>query len=49
SPETKKRIEDTLSFLEQTTVWFDQMRRLDRPTMIKLLKLGGKVQGLLGK
>ncbi len=49
SLETKKRIEDTLSFLEQTTAWFDQMRRLDRSTMIKLLKLGGKVQGLLGK
>ncbi|VAX10906.1 Transcriptional regulator [hydrothermal vent metagenome] len=46
--ETKKRIEDTLAFLEQSTSWFDQIRRLERPTLLKLLKLGGKVQGLLG-
>lgn len=46
--ETKQRIKETLAFLEQTTGWFDQMRRLERPTLLKLLKLGGKVQGLLG-
>lgn len=45
--ETKRRIKETLAFLEQTTGWFDQMRRLERPTLLKLLKLGGKVQSLL--
>jgi len=45
--ETKRRIDETLEFLEQTTGWFEQMRRLERPTLVKLLKLGGKVQGLL--
>lgn len=49
SAETKKRIEETLAFLEQTTSWFEQMRKLERPALLKLLKLGGKVQGLLGK
>ena len=49
SPETKKRIEDTLTFLEESTDWFEQMRRLERPTLLKLLKLGGKIQGLLGR
>ena len=49
SAETKKRIKDTLNFLEQSTGWFEQIRMLERPTLLKLLKLGGKVQGLLGK
>jgi DNA-binding transcriptional regulator GbsR (MarR family) len=49
APDTKKRIENTLAFLEQTTDWFEQMRQLDRSTLLSLLKLGGKVQGLLGK
>jgi DNA-binding transcriptional regulator GbsR (MarR family) len=47
--QTKNRIKDTLALLEETTGWFEQMRRLERPTLRKLLKLGGKVQGLLGK
>ncbi|MEJ2693133.1 MAG: GbsR/MarR family transcriptional regulator [Candidatus Thiodiazotropha sp.] len=46
--DTKRRIKETLIFLEQTTGWFDQMRRLERPTLLKLLKLGAKVQSLLG-
>ncbi|MGD8908098.1 MAG: MarR family transcriptional regulator [Chromatiales bacterium] len=45
--ETKRRIGETLEFLEQTTGWFDQMRQVDRPMLLKLLKLGSKVQGLL--
>ena len=47
--ETKRRIEETLHFVEQTTGWFDQVRRLERPTLLKLLKLGGRIQGLLGR
>ncbi len=46
---TKRRIEETLQFVEQTTGWFDQVRRLERSTLLKLLKLGGKIQGLLGR
>ncbi len=45
--ETKRRIEETLHFVEQTTGWFEQVRRLERPTLLKLLKLGSKIQGLL--
>ena len=47
SPETKKRIQDTLGFLEETSGWFEQVRRLERSTLRKLLRMGGKVQGLL--
>ena len=45
--QTKQRIRETLAFVEQTTDWFDQMRRLERSTLLKILKLGGKLQGLL--
>jgi DNA-binding transcriptional regulator GbsR (MarR family) len=45
--ETKRRIEETLKFVEQTTGWFEQMRRLERSTLLKLLKLGSKIQNLL--
>jgi DNA-binding transcriptional regulator GbsR (MarR family) len=48
-PEIKARIENTLNFVEQLTDWFEQMKRLDRKTLTKLIKLGAKVQGLLGK
>ncbi len=49
SAETKQRIEQTLNFLEESTAWFEQVRRLERPILLKLLKLGAKVQGLLSK
>ena len=48
-PEIKERIENTLNFVEQLTGWFEQMKRLDRKTLTKLMKMGAKVQGLLGK
>ncbi len=44
----KQRISQTLEFLEQLTGWYEQMRRLDHGTLVKLMKLGAKVQGLLG-
>lgn len=48
-PETQARIQQTLDFLEQSTGWFDQIKKMERNTILKLLKLGSKVQGLLGK
>ena len=45
--ETKQRIEETLKFVEQTTGWFDQVSKLERSTLLKMLKLGSKIQGLL--
>ncbi len=46
---TKARIEQTLAFLEQSTGWFDQVKKMERSTILKLLKLGSKVQRFLGK
>lgn len=47
--ETRARIQQTLAFLEESTAWFDQVKRLERSTLLKLLRLGGKIQGLLGR
>ncbi len=44
---TQQRIEHTLEFLEQLTGWYEQMKRLDHATLVKLMKLGAKIQGLL--
>ncbi len=47
--EIKARIEHTLEFIEQLTGWYEQMKRLDRKTLIKIMNMGAKIQGLLGK
>jgi DNA-binding transcriptional regulator GbsR (MarR family) len=49
SPQVKQRIDDTLIFLEQITGWYEQIRKLDPKTLSKLMKLGSKIQNLLGK
>lgn len=43
-PEIKARISRVLEFMETLTGWFDQMKGLPKPALIKLLKLGAKVQ-----
>jgi DNA-binding transcriptional regulator GbsR (MarR family) len=47
-PEVKLRIKEVLHFLETVTDWYEQVKRLPRPTLIKLIKLGAKIQGLIG-
>lgn len=49
APDTRKRIEDTLAFMELVTGWYDQMHKLPPETLIKVMKLGAKVQGMLGR
>ncbi len=49
SDTVKTRINDTLLFLEQITGWYEQIRKLDPKTLSKLMKLGSKIQTLLGK
>ncbi len=49
APEIKTRIANTLDFVEQLTGWFEQMKRIDRKTLTKLIKMGSKVQGLLAR
>ncbi|MBR9829798.1 MAG: MarR family transcriptional regulator [Oceanospirillales bacterium] len=47
--EVQARIDDTLVFLEQLLDWYGQMKSVDRNTLIKLMKLGARIQGLMGK
>lgn len=46
-PEVQRRIEAAAQFLERLLSWYDQMRRLPRPVLVKLLDLGAKVERLL--
>lgn len=46
-PEVKRRIEAAAQFLERLLSWYDQVRRLPRPALIKLLDLGAKIEKLL--
>jgi DNA-binding transcriptional regulator GbsR (MarR family) len=47
--DVKQRISDVMEFMETISTWYEQMRHVPRPTLIKLFKLGSKVTGLLGK
>ncbi len=42
-PEVKKRIQTTLEFVESMTGWYDQVKRIPKPTLLALVKLGDKI------
>ncbi len=44
---SRQRINETLALMETTSVWVDEMLRLPPETLVKLMKLGAKIQGLL--
>jgi DNA-binding transcriptional regulator GbsR (MarR family) len=41
--EIKGRITSMLGFMETLTGWYDQVKRLPRPTLVALMKLGGRI------
>lgn len=47
--EIKQRIQDVLDFMETFSSWYEQMRHIPKPTLIKLFKLGSKVTSFIGK
>ena len=47
--EIKARIRNITEFLETLTGWYEQMSRVPKPTLMKLMKLGSKVTKILGK
>jgi DNA-binding transcriptional regulator GbsR (MarR family) len=47
-PAAKRRIEEVAEFLEQLLSWYDQVKRLPRPVLAKVLQAGAKLQDLLG-
>ncbi len=47
--EIKDRISRMMEFLETLFGWYDQMKTVPKPTLIKLMKLGSKITKLLSK
>ena len=45
----KNKLTEMLEFFQTTTSWYEDVRKLPTGTLYHLAKLGGKVQGLLGK
>lgn len=45
--EIKARVADMLSFVETLAGWYDQVKRLPKPTLIKLMQMGAKVAGFV--
>jgi DNA-binding transcriptional regulator GbsR (MarR family) len=44
---TKQRIQDTLGLMESLSAWGDEMLRLEPSTLMKVMKLGAKIQSLI--
>lgn len=44
---SRQRINETLVLMETTSVWVDEMLRLPPETLVKIMKLGARIQGLL--
>lgn len=47
--EIKNRIHEMTEFLETLTGWYEQMIKVPKPALLKLMKLGSRVTRLLGK
>ena len=43
----RQRIQDTLGLMQALSSWGDEMLRLEPSTLMKLMRLGAKIQGLL--
>lgn len=41
--QTKARIHEMLDFVERTTTWYEQMRKVPKPVILKLMRLGAKI------
>ena len=46
-PEIKERIERMLTFVETLADWYEQVRRLPKPTLVTLMQMGGRVAKLV--
>lgn len=46
---SQQRIIEVLEFLEMLTAWYDQVHRLPRPVLLKIIKMGSKVGKLFTK
>ena len=44
----RERIGELLHFFETMTTWYEQVKRLPTPTLLKMVRLGEKIRKLLG-
>lgn len=44
---TQQRIKETLALMEALSTWGDQMLRLEPATLMKVMKMGAKIQSLI--
>ncbi len=44
---TRQRINETLVLMETVSVWADEMLHLEPATLVKIMKLGARIQGLM--
>jgi DNA-binding transcriptional regulator GbsR (MarR family) len=47
--DTQRRIKDTLVLMQTLSSWGDQMLKLDPKTLMKIMRLGVKIQNLIGE
>jgi len=47
SPETQRRLRETLALMEAASAWADQLLSLDTASLKRLLKLGARLEALL--
>ena len=45
--EAQKRLAETLQFMETLSTWGDEMLKLEPATLMKVMKLGTKIQKLI--
>jgi DNA-binding transcriptional regulator GbsR (MarR family) len=46
--QVKERVGSMLEFLEEVSGWYDQIRTMPRPTLLKLMRMGAKVARIAG-
>jgi len=48
-PDVRRRVNDMLGFIERMTGWYEQMRRVPRPALQRIIKLGSGIVRLISK
>ena len=46
--QVKERLAGMLEFLEETSGWYEQVRAMPRPTLLKLMRMGARVAKVVG-
>jgi DNA-binding transcriptional regulator GbsR (MarR family) len=46
--EVKARVANMLEFLEEVSGWYEQVRAMPRPTLLKLMRMGTRVAKIVG-